>query len=108
MNNSKKPALACLCLFIWLNACNQQNKKADTARMQQNAAAQLDSLEKIVTKTSQRFHSYNNDTLLKILVAESAKHKEPFNSLAYRELRTRKDVNADTLSAFVQRLNNGD
>jgi hypothetical protein len=107
MKKSKTPALACLFLFIWLNACNQQNKKDETSQAQQNMAAQLDSLEKIVANTAQRFHSYNNDTLTKILLVESAKQKEPFNSLAYRELRTRKDVNADTLSVLVKRGNNG-
>jgi hypothetical protein len=110
MLNFKRLMLAGSLLFIWLTACNQQNNQdnqnnqAAQAAQQQIAAAQIDSLQKIVAHTSQRFHSYKNDTLIQILVAESSKQKEPFNSLAYRELVTRKDVSADTLAAIVRRL----
>jgi hypothetical protein len=106
MFNFKTTILVCSLLFIWLAACNQQNDNNDNggqAQAQSTAARQIDSIQKIIAQTAARFHSYKNDTLIRILQAESAKQKEPFNSLAYRELVTRKDVNTDTLAVIVRR-----
>jgi hypothetical protein len=103
----RKLGLALLCFFFYLSACNQ-NRKVEDSPSRQKDSTMLDSLKQIVNNTAQRFHSYKNDTLVKILAVESAKRKEPFNSLAYRELQTRSDVSADTLSALVKRVNDGD
>jgi hypothetical protein len=90
-----------------LAGCGGGNDRAATLRAQENARAQLESQQKIAAHTALTYHQMDNAALLEKLVEQSTAQKEPFNSLAYRELRTRKDVKPDALVSLVRQSKNG-
>jgi hypothetical protein len=94
-------------LGLCLAGCSRADKDADKSQSQESAKTQLESLQKIAAQTAQTYKAMDNDALLKKLVEQSTAKREPFNSLAYRELRGRKDVNADALVSLVRKMNNG-
>jgi hypothetical protein len=94
-------------LGLCLAGCSRADKDADKSQSQESAKTQLESLQKIAAQTAQTYKAMDNDALLKKLVEQSTAKREPFNSLAYRELRGRKDVNADALVSLVREMNNG-
>ena len=95
---------------IVLAGCAPKPATVDPAVLQarDQAKAQLEATQKIAAETAQTYHAMDNPTLLKNLAEQSANKKEPFNSLAYRELRGRTDVSADTLASMVRTTKNGD
>jgi hypothetical protein len=90
-----------------LAGCNGGNNRAPTSPAQETARAQLESQQKIAAQTAETYHQMDNGALLQKLVEQSTAQKEPFNSLAYRELKTRKDVNPDSLVSLVRQMKNG-
>jgi hypothetical protein len=109
MNPRKLAVSASMFLCICLAGCGGGSKPAPTATTpeQESAKAQFDSQVKIAAQTAQTYRAMDNPTLLKNLMDQSAARKEPFNSLAYRELKTRTDVNPDTLASLVKTTKNG-
>jgi len=95
--------LLCVCLA----GCSDKGKSNAQSPDQEKAKAKLESLRAIAAQTAQTYKAMDNATLLKKLVEQSTAKREPFNSLAYRELRGRKDVSADSLVSLVREMHNG-
>jgi hypothetical protein len=100
---------ASMLLCICLAGCATKAAGPDAATLQarDQAKAQLESTEQIAAQTAQSYHAMDNPTLLTKLVEQSTAKKEPFNSLAYRELRGRTDVDPGSLAALVRANKNG-
>jgi hypothetical protein len=92
---------------ICIASCGRGDTDTDKAKAQDAARTQLESLQKTAAQTAQTYKEMDNDALVKKLVEQSTARREPFNSLAYRELSGRKDVNADALASIVRDTNNG-
>jgi len=107
--NTLRTAFCACAAFCFLSAgCSQRQGGSDTAQAQQAAAANLDTVRRIVAQTAQTYHAMDNPTLLKRLAEQSAKQKEPFNSLAYRELQGRKDVSSESLASMIKEKGDAD
>jgi hypothetical protein len=94
--------LACLC------AAGCSTAKREETPEQTQLKTQLDQQEKLAAQTTQTYHAMDNAALINKLVEQSARKREPFNSLAYRELVTRKDVDSKALASIVNEKKNGD
>ena len=95
------PASIFLC--ICLAGCAGVDKSAPPLTDTQNQAkTSLESQMKAAAQTAQTYHAMDNPTLLNKLVEQSTAQKEPFNSLAYRELKTRTNVDSNSLVALVK------
>jgi hypothetical protein len=82
--------------------------KHEMTPQQTEQRAQLADEDSKVAQTAQAYKAMDNAGLLKKLGEQSAHKREPFNSLAYRELVTRKDVDPKQLVAMVNESKNGD
>jgi hypothetical protein len=100
----KRCAVAALALCVF--GCKTDRSDA-ASRAQAEAKARNDSIQKMAAQTAQTYRSMTNSDLLGKLVEQSAKQKEPFNSLAFRELRGRTDVPADAIVSIVDQLKDG-
>jgi hypothetical protein len=100
------PALMLVCISV--AGCNAKHRGTSALQSQQKAKAQLEDQQKKAAQTAQTYKAMDDPTLLKKLVEQSVRKKEPFNSLAYRELKGRKDVSSDSLVALIHELKNGD
>ena len=95
--------LVCICL----SGCASNEKSSRPLTAEQNAAkSRLEAQMKEVAKTTQTYHAMDNATLLNRLVEQSKALQEPFNSLAYRELETRTNVDPKALTALVKENQN--
>jgi outer membrane murein-binding lipoprotein Lpp len=93
----------CLCLA----GCSSTDKNAPPLTEAQNTAkTQLESQMKAAATTAQTYHAMDNPTLLNHLLEQSKAQKEPFNSLAYRELKTRTNVDSNSLVTLVNQNDN--
>ena len=72
----------------------------------QSINAQLASYRTAAAHTAETYRAMDNPTLLSKLVEQSTEQREPFNSLAYRELRGRKDVDPKALATLVHDAHN--
>lgn len=99
-------------LCVSLVGCGNQKNRAGDAKQptpeQQKAQTQLASLMAQAGQTARTYKAMDNATLLSKLAEQSAMGKEPFNSPAYRELRTRTDVDPAALVAQVKKSPNAD
>lgn len=94
-------------ICIGLSGCARNENSAPPLTADQSAAK--DRLEQQRTKaaqTAQTYHAMDNATLLSHLVEQSKSMKEPFNSLAFRELKTRTDVDSKGLAGLVKENQN--
>lgn len=107
MNKLKTAVCALMPLCICLAGCGGGNNRAATSQAQETARAQWEAQQKIAAQTAQTYHAMDKAELLQKLVEQSTAQKQPFNSLAYRELVTRKDVSPDSLLSLVRQMNNG-
>ncbi len=90
--------LICICLA----GCTRNEASAPPLSPEQNAAkTRLEEQRTKAAQTAQTYHAMDNTTLLGHLVEQSKSLKEPFNSLAYRELKTRTDIDPKALSGLV-------
>ncbi len=94
--------LACLCAA----GCNSARREETPEQTQ--LKTQLDQQEKAAAQTAQNYKAMDNAALIQKLEEQSARKREPFNSLAYRELVTRKDVDSKALASIVNEKKNGD
>jgi len=98
-----KTALACMLLCICIAGCGKrENQGASLTEEQNRAKIQLESQMKAVAETNRTYHAMDNTMLLKKLMEQSNAQQEPFNSLAYRELKTRTDVDSQSILALVK------
>lgn len=95
------PAFIILC--ICFAGCSSSKEKNPPLTSDQNAAkSKMDEQMKEAAKTAQTYHAMDNPTLLNHLMEQSKALKEPFNSLAYRELKTRTNVDPSALATLVK------
>ena len=98
---------ACILLCLCIAGCYSREKGNKPLTQEQNRAkTQLESQMKAVAETKRTYQAMDNATLLKKLMDQSKAQQEPFNSLAYRELKTRTDVDSKSLVALVKENEN--
>jgi hypothetical protein len=91
--------LLCMCLA----GCQSQEKTTPPLTADQSEAkGRLEAQMKEAAQTARTYHEMDNATLLNHLMEQSKALREPFNSLAYRELKTRTDVDPKALTAMVK------
>lgn len=105
MKHLEKAAVLVL-LCLGLAGCSSQEKAPPLTQDQSAAKSKLEAQMQQAAKTAQTYHAMDNPTLLNHLVEESQALREPFNSLSYRELKTRTDVDPNALSALVKQNQN--
>ena len=93
---------------IWIAGCDTKSKNRATRESQDKARAKLEDVQRIAAQTAQTYKEMDNATLVKKLAEQSVLKREPFNSLAYRELKTRTDVNSESLLALIREQKNSD
>jgi hypothetical protein len=91
-----------------LAGCRQKVQEPSSPEVLQAEHLEIDSVQKIVAQTRQSYKLMNDDTLLKKLADQGKRKKEPFNSLAYRELARRKTVKPENLISLIHQMSNGD
>ncbi len=89
--------LLCVCLA----GCTSKDKSVPLTADQSAVKSRLEAQMQEATRTAQTYHAMDNATLLNHLVEQSKALREPFNSLAYRELKTRTNVDSSALTAQV-------
>jgi hypothetical protein len=94
-----------LLAFFGATGCSAKHEETPQQIEQKSQLAEQD---RLVAQTTQTYKAMDNAGLLKKLAEQSARKREPFNSLAYRELVTRKDVDAKQLVSMVNEKKNGD
>ena len=100
MRTLQTVAVSILCI-CFAGCARRENGPPLTA--DQNAAkTRLEEQMKEAARTAQTYHAMDNATLLNHLVEQSKALREPFNSLAYRELQTRTNVDPNALAALVK------
>jgi len=95
--------LLCICLA---GCASREKGNAPLTEEQNRAKTQLESQMTPVAETTQTHRAMDNATLLQKLMEPSKAQQEPFNSLAYRELKTRTDVDSRSLVALVKENDN--
>ena len=95
--------LLCICMA---GCASRDNRSATLTEEQNRAKTQLESQMKAVAETTRTYHAMDNATLLQKLMEQSKAQQEPFNSLAYRELKTRTNVDSKSLVALVKENDN--
>ena len=94
--------LLCICLA----GCTSKEETPPLTAEQNAAKSRLEAQMKDAAQTAQTYHAMDNATLLNHLVEQSKALREPFNSLAYRELKTRTNVDANAMTALVKENQN--
>jgi hypothetical protein len=92
---------------VVLSPCdNSRAQEATPSEAQQRVKALLEEQQKAAAQTAQTYREMDNAALLKKLAEQSTAKREPFNSLAFRELTRRRDVDAVSLVALVREMGN--
>jgi hypothetical protein len=94
-------------VYIALAGCASRDKSGTLTDDQNNAKTRLESQMKDAAQTKQTYHAMDTSALLSKLMEQSKAQREPFNSLAYRELKGRSDVDSKSLVALVRDNGNG-
>src|ERR1700674_3392405 len=98
--------LLCICFAgCASNDASKDNTPPLTAD-QSAAKSRLEAQMKEAAQTAQTYRAMDNATLLNHLMEQSKALREPFNSLAYRELKMRTDVDPNALTALVKENQN--
>jgi hypothetical protein len=105
--NQTTSLLVSMALCIGLAGCSGRKQNPPLSPSQQTAKDKLDSLQRMADQTAQTYKNMDVPALLNKLTEQSAAKKEPFNSLAYRELKGRTDVPAASLVSLVDQTKNG-
>jgi hypothetical protein len=94
--------LLCVCFA----GCTSKENTAPLTTEQSAAKSRLEAQMKEAAKTTQTYHAMDNAALLNHLLEQSKALREPFNSLAYRELKTRTNVDPTALTALMKENQN--
>ncbi len=97
-----------LLVMFYLLSCKGSGQQQPMTADQHTAKDKMDSLHQIAQQTARTYHEMDNPALLKKLLEQGKSKKEPFNSPAYRELITRKDVDPSSLTAQIHDNPNAD
>src|SRR5260370_41326747 len=73
---------------------------------QSAAKSRMEAQMKEAARTAQTYHAMDNATLLSHLMDQSRALRGPFNSLAYRELKTRTNLDPNALTPLVKENQN--
>ena len=107
--DSWKVSLATLAALVACTAgCSRQSGPHGVTGVNERAKSELEAHQQVAAQTARTYHAMDNDALLSKLEEQSAAKREPFNSLAFRELRKRDDVDAGKLASAVRKTPNGD
>jgi len=98
--------LVLLCLGF--AGCGGKDRAPPLTQEQNVAKNRLEAQMKEAAKTAQTYHAMDNPALLGHLLEQSKARREPFNSLAYRELQTRTNIEPAALAKQVQDNANAD
>jgi hypothetical protein len=91
-----------LAVCIGMAGCAPKDKHVPLTEEQNQVKTRLEAQVQATAATAQTYHAMDNSVLLDRLLAESKAQREPFNSLAYRELKTRSGVDSKALAALVK------
>ena len=108
MHTHKTISILLLFPAFYLISCNGNGQQGALTEGQGQAKQKIDSLQKVASQTARSYKDMDNPTLLNKLMEQSKQKKEPFNSLAYRELQTRTNVDPEALSALIRDSKNAD
>src|SRR2546426_9701989 len=98
---------ASIAMLVCISFCGCRSQTSAPLTASQNAAkSRLEAQMQDAARTAQTYHAMDNATLLNHLVEQSKELREPFNSLAYRELKTRTNVDPNALTALVKENQN--
>jgi hypothetical protein len=98
----KHLGLVCILLCVGTTACSNKQKPLPLTADQTAAKSRLEAQMDEAARTAQTYHAMDNPTLMNHLLEQSRASREPFNSMAYRELKTRTDVDSAALTALVK------
>ena len=101
-----RTVFAAILLCICLAGCAGKDQNPPLTPEQNAAKSKLEEQMQEAARTTQTYHAMDNATLLNHLLEQSKAQREPFNSLAYRELKTRTDVDPNALTAQVKENQN--
>jgi hypothetical protein len=101
MKDSRIVAVLIL-LAICFVACTSKEKPVQLNAEQSAVKSRLEAQMKEAAQTAKNYHAMDNTTLLSHLLEQSKAQREPFNSLAFRELKTRANVDSTALTALVK------
>ena len=93
-------------LCLALAACSGTDKSTVLSQPQAAARDRMATMAQAAAQTAQTYKNMDVPSLLNKLAEQSTAKKEPFNSLAYRELKGR-DVPAESLVTLVNQSKNG-
>lgn len=101
---------ATLLLCIALAGCtaSKSNNNAPLTADQTSAKTKLEAQMQEAAQTTQTYHAMDSPTLLGKLLEQSRAQNEPFNSLAFRELKGRTDVDTKALTTMVNQNANAE
>jgi hypothetical protein len=94
--------LLCICS----TGCTKKDQAVPLTVEQNAVKSRLEAQMKEAANTAQTYHAMDNARLLTLLVEQSRALREPFNSLAYRELKTRTNVDPSALTALINENQN--
>jgi hypothetical protein len=94
-------------LSICSAGCGGRGSEPSLSQSQKKAKDELESWQRIAAQTAQTYKGMDNSALLGKLVEQSTARKEPFNSLAYRELEVRNNVDTQSLVSLVRENKSG-
>jgi hypothetical protein len=97
-----KTLSASLLLLVCLARCSKTEKGAPLTPEQSAVKTRLEEQMQEAARTRDTYRSMDNAALLTRLTEQSKALREPFNSLAYRELKTRTNVDRTALAAIVK------
>jgi hypothetical protein len=103
MKNTRIASTAALLLCVALAGCTASKDKTNVPLTadQTSAKTKLESQMQDAAQTTQAYHAMDSTTLLGKLLDQSKAQNEPFNSLAFRELKGRTDVDSKALTTMV-------
>lgn len=103
MKNTRIASTAALLLCVALAGCTASKDKTNVPLTadQTSAKTKLESQMQDAAQTTQTYHAMDSTTLLGKLLDQSKAQNEPFNSLAFRELKGRTDVDSKALTTMV-------
>jgi hypothetical protein len=98
-----RTALVSTLLCIGVVGCSRPtgDQAKPLTEEQRTAKTRLEAQMKDAAQTAQTYHAMDNAALLTRLVEQGKAQAEPFNSPAYRELKTRTNVDSKALEALV-------
>jgi hypothetical protein len=110
MKNLRFVSTATLLMCIALAGCNASKDKtnAPLTADQTSAKTKLESQIQEAAQTTQTYHAMDSPALLGKLLEQSKAQNEPFNSLGFRELKGRTDVDSKALTTLVTQNANAD